>query len=285
MLRWKQIGSRLLFPGKVLSALIPLVSFSLLIAVFYFDLPESPLVYGAYVFAFYGLIVLCAGSIPVIRNGIRFYREKKPAGSVHIRTSLLRSLSINICYGGFHLLSGAVYRSVWLISTGIYYLILSLIRMVLVHFEARQAQAGDPAEKLRIGWKGFQVCGSLMFLLNVAMSGMVIQMIWHGRSSHYSEWMVYAVAAYTFYRLTAAIIRVVQSKGKQDPINGAARNISLTAAMMSLYSLQTAMLSAFGDDIRFQHLMNSLSGGAVCILVVLGAFGMAIHGGKRKKEL
>ena len=285
MQRWKKIGMGLLYPGKWLTVLIPLVSFSLLIGVFCLELPESPLVYGSYVFAFYGLVVTCAGSIPLIGRAIRLRREKNRARPVHIRKSLLRSLSINVCYAGFHLLSGAVYRSVWQISTGIYYLILSLIRMVLVQYERKQTQTEEPAERLRVGWRGFQVCGILIFLLNVAMSGMVVQMIWHDRGSRYPELAVYAVAAYTFYRLTTAIIRVVQNRGSQNPIDGAARNISLTAALMSLYSLQTAMLSAFGDDAAYSHLMNSLSGGAVCVLVVLGAFGMALHGAKRRKEI
>lgn len=284
MLHWKQLCRKLLYPGKILTILIPLASFSLLTAVFYFEVPDSPLLYGSYVFAFYGLVILCAGSIPLIRKSIRVYQEKKAATPFQIRKSLLRSLSINVCYGGFHLLSGAVYRSVWMISTGAYYLILSLIRMVLVYFEKKQAAAKDPVQKRAIGWSGFQTCGVLMLLLNITMSCMVVQMIWHGKGSRYPELAVYAVAAYTFYRLTTAIIRVIQSKGRHDPIDGAARNISLTAALMSLYSLQTAMLSAFGDDIQFQHLMNRISGSAVCVLVVLGALGMAVHGGKRKQE-
>lgn len=284
MSKWKDIGMRLLYPGKILTGIIPLTSFGLLIAVFYYEIPDSQLVYGSYVFAFYGLVVLILGCIPLIQKGIRFYKAQKAAKPIHIRTSLLRSLSINICYGGFHLLSGAVYQSVWLISNGVYYLILSLIRMVLVQYERKQSQTEDPKQKRLNGWRGFQICGMLMLLLNIAMSVMVIQMVWHGQGSHYPELVVYAVAAYTFYRLTTAIIRVVQSKGKRDPIEGAARNISLTAAMMSLYSLQTAMLSAFGNDPSFQLLMNRLSGSAVCLLVVLGALGMTLHGGKRKKE-
>lgn len=285
MRRWKEIAMGLLYPGKILAVLVPLVGFSLLGVVFYCNLSESPLAYASYVLAFYGLVILVAGSIPLFRKGIRFYRKKKAESPIRTRQSLLRSLSINVCYGGFHLLSGAVYRSAWLVSTGVYYMILSLIRLVLVQYEKKQTQAEDPDRKLQIGWSGFQVCGALMFLLNIAMSGMVIQMIWHGRGSHYPELVVYAVAAYTFYRLTTAIIRVVKSKGSHDPVDGAARNISLTAAMMSLYSLQTALLSAFGDDPSFQLLMNALSGGGVCLLVVLGALGMAVHGGKKKKEV
>ena len=275
MRQWKKICLKLLYPGKLLTVLIPLSSFSLLIAAFALELPQSPAVYGSYVFAFYGLVVLCLGGVPLIRKGIALYRKRKTEKPIHIRISLLRSLSINICYGGFNLLSGAVYRSVWLISTGIYYLILSMIRIVLVQYEHKQAQIENPREKLRMGWNGFRLCGVLMFLLNIAMSGMVIQMVWQGKGSHYPELVVYAVATYTFYRLATAIIWVAQRNGNQNPI----------AALMSLYSLQTAMLSAFGDDPQFQLLMNRLSGSAVCLLAVFGALGMAVHGGKRKKEM
>lgn len=281
--RWKKVGRRLLYPGRILKVLIPLVSFSILISVFYFELPDSPVVYLSYVFAFYGLVVLVLGSIPLIRKSIGLYRKVKETGIFHISRSLVASLVINVCYGLFNMVSGMFYHSVWLLSTGAYYLILSLIRLVLVFYERRYLRSDDPLQKQRLGWQGFQICGVFMFLLNITMSGMVIQMVWEGKGSTYPEFVVYAVAAYTFYRLTTAIIRVVKSKGDQNPIHGAARNISLTAAIMSLYSLQTAMLSAFSDDAAYHFLMNSLSGCAVCVLVVLGALGMAIHGGKKKK--
>lgn len=90
---------------------------------------------------------------------------------------------------------------------------------------------------------------------------------------------------YTFYRLTTAIIRVVRSGHGGNPIHGAAQSISLTAAMMSLYSLQVTMLNVFGDGSGNDTLINSLSGGTVCVMVVLGALGMAVHGSRQKKEL
>ena len=77
------------------------------------------------------------------------------------------------------------------------------------------------------------------------------------------------------------------ARGSKDgnPIYGAARNISLTAAMMALYSLQITMLNVFGDGSGSDALLNSLSGAAVCILVVLGALGMVLHGIRRRKEV
>lgn len=282
---WKKLGRKLLFPGRFLSVLIPLLGFGLLTAVFWLGLEDSPVTYASYVLAFYSLVILVVNSIPLVRRGVGLYGKVKDTGIFHISRSMIASVAINVVYGGYHLISGVLYDSVWLLSNGVYYLILSLIRLMLVRYEKKQSLLPDPAQKVILGWKGFMACGVFMFVLNIAMSGMVIQMIRDGHGGSYPEMMVYAVAAYTFYRLTSAIIRVVRSGEDGNPIYGAARNISLTAAMMALYSLQITMLNVFGDGTGNDHLLNSISGAAVCILVVLGALGMVWHGNRRRKEV
>lgn len=282
---WKKVGWKLLYPGKVLSVLIPIVGFGLLIELTYYGITDHPLTYVSYVLAFYALIVVVANCIPLVCKGIRVYGKVKETGIFHISRTMIASIAINVIYGGYHLISGILYHSVWLISNGFYYLVLSMIRLMLVRYEKKQAVLDDQNEKQILGWRGFSLCGILMLLLNIAMSGMVIQMIRDGQGSSYPEIMVYTVATYTFYRLTSAIIRVVRNSKDGNPIYGAARNISLTAAMMSLYSLQITMLNVFSDGTTDVLLLNSLSGAAVCILVILGALGMILHGTRRRKEL
>ena len=97
--------------------------------------------------------------------------------------------------------------------------------------------------------------------------------------------MVFAVAAYTFYKLTVAILRVLQCRKNRSPILGIARNMDLIEAMMSLFSLQTGLFAAFGQDFEHQTLMNCFTGGTVCFLVVLGALGMMLHGRRRRNEI
>jgi len=285
MERWKKIGYRLLYPGKVLSVLIPLIGFGLLIGLPYYGVKDHPLNYVSYVLAFYALIVVIAGCVPMVKKGTALYGKVKATGVFHISRTLVVSLCINVAYGAYHLIAGFLYESVWLISNGVYYVVLSLIRLMLVRYEKKQSQIEAAKEKLALGWRAFSLCGILMLLLNIAMSGMVFQMIWDGQGSSYPEIMVYTVATYTFYRLTTAIIRVVRSEKNGNPVHGAARNISLTAAIMSLYSLQITMLNVFGDGTGNAVVLNSLSGAAVCLLAIMGALGMALHGRKRGKEL
>ncbi len=283
--KWKDRILPILYPGKILTWLIPILGFSLLAFIFYQGWENTPLAYFSYVLAFYSLILLILGSIPVFIRGRKAYHQFRPKDPCYLRKSLLRSLGINAVYGLFQLASGLYYQSPWFFSCGIYYLVLCLIRLVLVRYERKQSACTDDVQKRIIGWSGFRAAGIGMLLLNLAITGMVFQMIWHGQGSHYPKIMVYAVAAYTFYRLTMSIIRVIQSRGKLTPLEGAARNINLTAAIMSLYSLQIAMLNAFGQGTDNVMLMNSLSGAGTCLLVILGALGMVLHGHKQKKML
>lgn len=285
MEKWKKIGRRLLYPGRVWTVLIPLAAFSALIAVFWYGKSESPVAYPIYAAAFYALVLIIAAIVPAVPGMVQRSRRRKAARVRDLKKSLNRSIIMDLIYAALHLLMGALNRSVWMITNGCYYGVFGLIHLVLVRCVVHQRRAVNEEEKVRIGWNGFQICGILMLMLNLSMAAKVFQMIWEGQSSHYPDLMIYAVAAYTFYRLTVAIIQVVQCWGKEEPIEGAARNFTLINAMMSLYSLQTALISTFGTDPDFQQLMNSITGGAVCFLVVLGALGMVIHGNKRKKEL
>ena len=125
----------------------------------------------------------------------------------------------------------------------------------------------------------------VLLALNLWMSVMVFEMIWNGHGEQYPGLMVFAVAAYTFYKLTIAIARVILCRKSRSLIQGVVRNVDLLEAMMSLFSLQTGLFAAFGQDFEHQTLMNCFTGGAVCLLVVLGALGMLLHGRRRRNEI
>ena len=129
------------------------------------------------------------------------------------------------------------------------------------------------------------MAGIALFGINLTMTGLAFQMIWMGRGEFYSEIMVIAVAAYTFYKLTIAVINVVKCRKSNFPILGASRNFAMTEALMNQFSLQVALLDAFGDGYEYVFLMNSLTGFAVCLSTMLGGLGMVLHGRKRINEI
>lgn len=281
---------KFLRPKWWITTLLVLLSTGGLIWVFWQGYDESWFSYPVYVTAFYTLCVVCVWGIPALIRRVSGYREKRRNRTEgeknrHFRLSLYRSLCINLAFGVFYLVSGILTDSVWTISNGGYYMLLSLCRTVLVICGHRLLRITNPEKHSRLSWQGFRACGMVMLLLNLAMTVMTVQMIFREQGKTYHEILVIAMATYTFYKLTVALIRVFQCRCNGSPVMGAARNVELMAAMMSLFSLQTAMMGAFGGEFGEVHLMNILTGSAVCILGIFGAVGMIIHGGTRLKEL
>ena len=254
---------------------------------------SSWLAYPIYVLSAYWLAVLTVALVPVFRRRIQREKEREQAEAAmgeaqrekKMRFSFLRSLVINLAFAIFKMGAGLSYHSTWLITVGIYYMALTMIRSILLVYERKLERSRHQEQKLTVSWNCYQVCGWLLLLLNLTMTGMVFQMIWQGEGSSYPELVVYAVAAYTFYRLGVTILNVFKSRKNTSPILAAARNLDLSVALMSLFTLQTAMFSAFGGTFEYQYLMNSLTGGAVCLLVVCAALGMVLHGRKIKRRI
>ncbi len=236
--------------------------------------------YPIYVLAFYALVLLCVQVIPRLVALWKRRRERKipiTERSLALTARIRRTMWINLAYGAFQMVLGFWQQSSWTGSNGVYYLAHGLIYLVLIRY------ARDYREN--IAWRGYTLCGFLLLGLNVTMSGMAFQMIWQGKGKHYPGFLVFAVATYTFYKLTMAIIRLIQCRKDNSPILGAVRNMEHTGAIMSLFFLQTAMFSAFGQDPDQEQLMNLLTGVGVCLLTVLGAVGMILHGRKQRKRM
>ncbi len=246
--------------------------------------------YPIFVGAFYALVADCVWLVPRLlawgrkppeERRIRFPTEAPR----DFEKSLYLTLGVNVVYGGFYLFLAWMQKSWWMGSNGIYYVVNALILGVLAACQRNLGRLADASRREYLGWRAYELCGGLLFLLNLTMTGLVFQIIWRGHGESYPGRMVFAVAAYTFYKLTVAIVRVIQCRKNQAPILGVARNMDMIEALMSLFQLQTGLFAAFGQDFPYVTLMNCLTGGAVCLSVVLGALGMMLHGRRRRLEI
>ena len=95
------------------------------------------------------------------------------------------------------------------------------------------------------------------------------------------------MAAYTFTTMTLAVVNVIKYRRYESPIMSAARVISLASALVSILSLETAMLTAFGEpgNDSFRQIMTAITGSAVCLLVLAMAVYMVIHSTKEINRL
>lgn len=246
--------------------------------------------YPIYAGSFYILVVDCAALGPRLAAWIK--RRKKAAEAMdpaakarRLKLQLLRHLAVNLVYGLGQMIQGVLAGSAWLGGNGLYNLCLGVVYGVLLACGRRLGRCEAPQSRQRLAWRCYTVCGFLLSGVNLTMTGLAIQMIWLGRSGSYSETAVIAAAAFTFYKLTMAVIRVCRVRSSNAPFLGAVRNLGLTEGLMSLFSLQTALLAVFGSDLELQFLLNHLTGFAVCVMTMLCGVGMAWHGRKRIRQL
>ena len=275
---WKETCRRLLSPPVWLMIVLILVSAASLVAVFLNGWEESILAYVVYVVSFYTLtvtVIYCAGVLPsgykTVKGklyGTRFGYRYMTDVAFKTHVSLSRSLGMNLLYVAVNLLSGLLYRSVWFLILAGYYAILSVMRFLLVRFVDRVGIGKERLGELRRS----RVCAWILLLVNVTLSCAVVMMMYQGRGSEYAGVLIYVMALYTFYITVSAVMDLFKYRKYESPVMSASKIISLTAALVSMLNLETAMLSAFGAEemsVAAQRTMIAATGAGVSVVVIV----------------
>ena len=285
---FKQLLKRIFFLPPLLTVVIALSGYAFVIIVAAFHIEIPAIQYLSYVCSAYALIVTITGfphwiafakavkqyvhEHPLMRKlrntsiGRRFFDD------VRFRTeiSLYQGLFINLLYIAMKMFSGIYYRSFWFIALAIYYILLAVMRfMLLRRSKKNRHKTPKEAEIYR-----YRLCGISLLVMNQALAGIVIFMVHQNKGFDYPGLLIYAMAAYSFYSVITAVIKIVKFRGYGSPVMSAAKAINLVAALVSILSLETAMLAQFGgDDETFRAVMTGATGGGVCTIVI----GMAIY--------
>lgn len=302
MIRLKKI----LYPPLKLIAAVDIVSFPLVIIALKYLSSENPVSLTAYLLSSYALTVtvinfktlkkrikeLATGDeLALVRNikktmrRYKYTRRYLESREFRAEVGLYAGLLVNMFYAVFKGVTGAIYSSPWLWSMGIYYFFLGGIRFFLMR-GVRKVNNMTEAEVKLHQYRTYRLCGCLMMILDLAVSGMAIQMIWQNKANEYSKSAVIISAAFTFYCFILSIYNVVKFHRSSNAILTAAKDLALTGALMSMFSLQTAMLHTFSTpaEQRFQKIMNSVTGGAVIAAVIAIATIMIINGTNKIKK-
>lgn len=290
MKRAEVILRKILFPGPLLSLLsVPLAAVLLCCAFFLFE-EESPLTYLAYLFSAYSLIIVCTAAVTLIqkiRRGIldnRYARRYLKDHSFKVWISLHLSLCINLLYAGMNGFFGLSAHSVWFGTLAAYYLFLALMRFMLLRYAHHHAFGSDPARE----WRQYGICGLLLVLMNLTLSAVIILVLAQDERFRYAGSLIYAVALYTFYITVMAVVNIVRIRRYQSPVLSAARAVNLAAALVSMLSLEIAMLTQFGgkmpEDIRFSRIMIASSGAVIFLFIVGMGISMMVRARRRGLE-
>lgn len=290
-MRASKIAKALLFPHMAVPVVLLPVAGALLGAVALRGETDSAFAIAAYVVSAYTLTIWCL-RLPRLIRGVRRFREenryvRRWQSDVRLRvgSSLVGSLIWNTLYALLQLWLGVTNGSAWFYSLAVYYLSLAVMRLFLM----LHTRAYRPGERMRAELVRYRACGWIFLIMNLAISGMVLLMVWGGRTFEHDEIVTIAMAAYTFGSFTTAIISIVRYRRYNSPIYSATKAIKLAAACVSMLTLEATMLTTFGgdtaEDMLMRRAMLGLSGGAVAIFIVLMAIYMIAQGTRRLRAL
>lgn len=300
MEKFIQILKKIFFLPPLITVLLALLGYGFVLAVAVFEISIPVLQYLSYVCSAYALIITITGfphfiaftkSVKQYINehslmkklqstsiGGRFFSD------VRFRTeiSLYQGLFINLLYIAMKMFSGIYYRSVWFISLAVYYMLLAAMRVLLLR-RGKRKTGNSPME---IEIHRYRLCGMMLLIMNQALAGIVIFMVHQNKGFDYPGVLIYAMALYSFYSVITAVINLVKFRKHGSPVMSAAKAINLVAAMVSILSLETAMMAQFGgDDESLRAIMTGATGGGVCTIVIGMAIFMIWKSTKQMKKL
>ena len=286
---WKKLGKALLFPHIAIMIILIPIATVLLVGSMVFVGTESVIAYISYVLAAYTLTVWCF-KIPYLikffktfKNENKYARKWQEDTRLRVNVSLYGSLAWNTLYGIFQLLLGFYHSTFWFYSLGAYYICLGVMRLFLARHTTRYA----PGERLQTELKKYRACGIVFLVMNLALALIIFFMVYWNRTFEHHMITAIAMAAYTFTALTTAIVNVIKYRRYHSPVYSASKAISLAAALVSMLTLESTMLTAFGDGTMTameQKIMLGATGGVISVLIVATAIYMIVVGTKKLKQ-
>jgi len=285
---WKKIGLSLLYPHlAVIICLIP-ISIAFLVFSLIYLTTESIVAIISYLIAFYVLLVICF-RIPRIIKFFKVLKQenkylKKWFSDVHLRVnaSLYGSLVWNVTFAIFQLGLGFYHKSFWFCSMFVYYIMLGIIRFFLLK-HTRKFKANEQTE---IEMKKYVASGWLLLFMNLALAVIVFFIVYLNKTFNHNMITTIAMAAYTFFTFTFAIINMFRYKKYNSKVYTAAKSISLISGAVSILTLETTMLTTFGnaESGLFSQIMLSFTGVAVISFAITMSLIMIIKGNKQLKN-
>lgn len=260
--RWK-----IWHPHPVISLLLAILSGGLVIWIFVSGKENSFLAYPIYCLAAYALTVLVIAApkmVKWIHHTAHTNKWVKPLVEDENKRFLLGLFGeqvINFFYGGFKVVSGFFMGSWWTWADGLYNFVQGVIQLLQLAQHRKHLSAHEQ-------WKRYRFCGFLILLVHLTMTGLVFMMIHQNQAEEYPGFMIFAIAAFAFYKLITAVVDVARDRRHASPVDSSVYLLDLTQALFSLFSLQVAMIHAFDDGSMNVRLINSMTGGIVCLLVL-----------------
>lgn len=182
-------------------------------------------------------------------------------------------LAFNAAYALGNCIIGFLNTSWWFITVGAYYTVLAIAKFSVLQIK-RKANGDCDTELF-----ARRITGILLVVLSFCIVGVNTLSAVKDRGTAFHKIVMITIATYTFAKITVAVIGMVKAKRSASPALKTLRNISLSDACVSLYTMQRSMLTSFpGMEASHIVILNVFTGTAVWIVVLL--LGINLIGGK-----
>lgn len=175
----------------------------------------------------------------------------------------------NILFAVFNGVIGITSHSAWFGTLSAYYILLSIMRAGIVRQEKKIAVIKEKKEHMRRELSVYRRNSVLFIFMAVVLAGAVILLLNFQGGKTYPGFTIYAVAAYTFYKIIMSTIQMIKVGKRKSPLLSITRRIGYIDACVSVLILQTAMFASFAnEEEELIKLMNGITGTAVCVMVL-----------------
>lgn len=220
---------------------------------------------------------------PIMKNGLVNMLKKHKFTNALLedygyRTIVFSVVSfiINVAFISFVTVMAFMSKTAWYFTITVYYIILAIMKGNVFYSKRKYNTEEKQA-------KTYRFSGIMFIVMTLVFSGVIVLIY---KANHYFEYaglLIYAVAAFTFYKLTLAIINIFKARKHDDMYLQNIRNINLASALISIIILQVALFQAFSPELNV-GIANALTGGGVsAVILVLGIF-MIIKANKSLKN-
>lgn len=206
---------------------------------------------------------------------------KKIVLSRHDRIVLSAAFAfiLNLIYAVYDCVLGILNSSLWFISMCAFYGILATMRFSAILCERNHYKSPSDDTEIFV----MKLSGILLVALGIVLATVNYISLSQNIATKHEEIIMITIAAYTFYKITMAIVKAITQRKSHSPLLRTIRNISYAELSASILTLQRSMLVSFGSmDNKQIRLINAITGAAVCFFVMI--LGLSMTAKLKRKE-
>ena len=185
--------------------------------------------------------------------------------SARLNLTLIVGSLINFLYIAGNIASAIMYNSVWSATVSLYHLMLITIRLYLF-LSARKEGLALNKLLLRVG--------ILLLFLDLSCAAIMLYTVGRERYASYSGFLLFAFLSFAVYSMTSSILSMRRHSGENKQLHFAAKSLSLSTSLMSVFNLQYSILSLLGAGSHLRSVAILVGGFAVFSVILSLSIGL-----------